>query len=176
MDVWEDVKMKSSKYLLNLVLRKGNCLFNLDKFLKNDNGENYMQVSNLVVKNIDLNKEIEPYYFPNNFSDITYPMYLKGLSLYKILLWYCCQLKTYSSKINDFTKYKESFEQYVLTKKYEKAIDILVEVEEKFGMSLWLIESYCIIEEFFENQPEFVNKLDDIARSFYYHFKGKSNT
>lgn len=168
--------MNSKKYLLDIILNKGNCLLNLTNFLKIDNGENFMKASNLVIKNIDLNKIIEPHYFPKNFASITFPDYLQGLNLNKLLLWYCSQLKTYSNKIDTFVKYKESFEGYVLTKQYQNALNILIEVESNFGLSLWLVESYCLLEEFFEKQPMFVGKLDEIALNFYYHFKGKCNT
>ncbi len=168
--------MRSQKYLLDLVLNKGNCLFNLAQFLKTDNGNNFMKVSNLVVKNDDLNKKIASNYFPKDLSSTVFPTYLNGLSLYKTLLWYCSQLKTYSNDINNFLKHKESFEQYILTKQYQDAINILNEVERNFGLSLWLVESYCLLEELFEQQPLFVEKLDVASLNFYCHFKGKCNT
>ncbi len=168
--------MKSKKYLLDLVLRKGNCLFNLAQFLKTDNGENFMKVSNLIPQNANLKIAIEKNYFPLNFSSISFPGYLSNLNLSKILLWYCSQIKTYGDRIEEYIKHKESFERFVLTKQYDKAIDVLAKVEKTCGMSLWLIESYCLLEEFGERKNSFIERLDDIASNYYYLFRGKCNT
>ncbi|MCR5610066.1 MAG: hypothetical protein K6G26_13490 [Lachnospiraceae bacterium] len=49
-------------------------------------------------------------------------------------------LKFHSDKINDFVKYREKYDDYVLLNQYDRALDIVTEVKKKYGESLWAYE------------------------------------
>lgn len=63
------------------------------------------------------------------------------LTFFKEIEWASCAIAIYSQQINEFLKLKHDFDKALLSGDVERARNVLAEVEEKQGLSLWLAES-----------------------------------
>ena len=68
-------------------------------------------------------------------------------NLKKEFKWLTNILENYLVEINDFLLLKNDFDKLILFEEFEKAKDILRQIEENFGVSLWSIESNLHLEE-----------------------------
>lgn len=61
--------------------------------------------------------------------------------------WITNILESYYDEINSFLVLKNNFEKHLILDEFDKAIEVIKEVEHSFGISLWSIEANLIIEE-----------------------------
>lgn len=61
--------------------------------------------------------------------------------------WVSNNLESYYEDINSFFELKNNFEKHLILDEFDKALEIIKEVENLFGISLWSIEATLIIEE-----------------------------
>ncbi|WP_076418241.1 hypothetical protein [Colwellia sp. UCD-KL20] len=59
----------------------------------------------------------------------------------KIFIWTACVLSYFVKEISEFVKIKNEYENNYIFAKYDKAKNNLDEIEEKFNISMWLINS-----------------------------------
>ena len=87
--------------------------------------------------------------FPRNFQEMHIGLSVipkdEGQSL---LLWYANYINVFRNEINDYLKYKDQFEKCFIKGDYEKAKEILTNLEETLGYSLWSIESELALNEY----------------------------
>ena len=78
--------------------------------------------------------------------------------------WVVFCLKYYSKKLSTFLSEREKYDNYILLNKYEEALEVVNDIEDKFGISLWSIECKCYLyvkigkdlNELFKNIPHSV--------------------
>ncbi|MBS7229733.1 hypothetical protein KHA90_01740 [Flavobacterium psychroterrae] len=87
----------------------------------------------------------EPYSFTENFK--------------KEFKWITNILENYLNEIDSFIVLKNKFEECIILDNFENASDILKDIENLFGISLWSIEANLIIEERVNNSESNWNKL-----------------
>ncbi|MFY7732124.1 MAG: hypothetical protein ACOVSR_01490 [Bacteroidia bacterium] len=85
------------------------------------------------------------------FNDIT-DIYLKEPFSFtkefkKEFKWVLNILENYYCEINSFLELKNNFEKHLILDEFDRALEIIKEVENLFGISLWSIEATLIIEE-----------------------------
>lgn len=67
--------------------------------------------------------------------------------LKKEFKWLSNILENYFEEINSFLEHKNTFEEHILLCEFDKALIVIRDVENKFGISLWSIEANLIVEE-----------------------------
>ena len=80
------------------------------------------------------------------------------------LSWTALILNKYKSILKEFPKMKLEFEKNILLKDFQKASNILIEIESIFGKSIWLTRNKIIILQELEGidaQKKYVNSLID---------------
>lgn len=158
--------MKANTYFINLLKRRGNSLNNLKQFLIRDNGENYNRVVSFLNRDQILKNSIYDSFFPKIISN-KYPHYLDSLPVLKILMWYCNIVIGHSKFICDFEEEKLNFERNFLAGKYDISLEILQDVEMRFGLSLWLLDCYSLLEVFGNLNHDFEKDMHPETLSWY---------
>lgn len=107
-------------------------------------------------------------YITSNFFPKNMEKYGKYASIFTFtndvrleLRWLIFCLKSYSKELSEFLLNREKYDNYILLNKYEEALDVVNNIEEKFGVSLWSMEckSYLYVKmgkdinELFKNIP-----------------------
>lgn len=99
----------------------------------------------------------EPYSFTNDFK--------------KEFKWVANILESHFEEIDEFLEFKNQFELYLLLDEFGNAVEVVKEVENLFGVSLWSIEANLIIEEKVSGSESNWNLLtkylNDINSSIY---------
>lgn len=99
----------------------------------------------------------EPFGFTNDFK--------------KEFKWLCNSIEPHLEQINLFFEQKIKFEKYFLSNDYINAQKVVIEIEEKYGVSLWSIEANLLLNEFSINSEANWNKLSyylkEIKNSIY---------
>lgn len=158
--------MKVSTHYINLFQKRGNALYNLNAFLKQDNGNGIAKVFRLFEMQPDLKAKILGNLFSNQII-YSYSYHLESISLEKILLWNCNLIKTYCSHIIEFSKKKDIFEKLFLSSKYDEAYKLCEEIREEYGCSMWLLDAYGLLETFSNTKYDFKDRFDEHTLSFY---------
>lgn len=70
------------------------------------------------------------------------------------IVWNCLIFKKYFSELNRFDRYRLEYEDYFFKNNYDKAKFLLEEIEDNFGVSLWLIENKMLLEEFYSENSK----------------------
>ncbi|NHN34857.1 hypothetical protein [Paenibacillus agricola] len=110
--------------------------------LKNEH--TYQSIEDYMKKFISLGykKQICGIPFPRNLSELgTGPDSIQTKNIIKELTWYSLNIKYYAKEINDFLILKKNYEYCILKSEYQECYSILKQIFEKFGYSIWLIES-----------------------------------
>lgn len=103
-------------------------------------------VFNQIFEEVNASKLGEGYingnFFPQTISEISRWGEIEfGTQFDLELRWNMKIFYEYRETINDFVKIKRNIETLILREKYQEALDILSDFEEKYGMSLWLLEN-----------------------------------
>lgn len=152
---------------------RGNALYNLREFLKKDNGDGYKKVINLLKKNEQLNTNVYQPMFSSTIEH-AYPFFLDPLPLNKILLWYSNLILAHKEIIETFELKKSSFEKYTLSEDYDSAYRTAKEIENDFGISMWLLDCYSVLETFSQNKYDFKKDFDENTLNAYSIFSIKN--
>lgn len=95
------------------------------------------------------------------------------------LRWLVFCLKFYSKELSIFLSAREKYDNYILLNKYEDALKVVNDVEEKFGISLWGMECKCYL---YVAMDKDINELfDDITTPFlgaiinFFELKNRKN-
>ena len=147
------MKNRSNFYLINLIKNNGYPLGNLKSFLNLDTGENYGRAASLLEHKSALKNCFA--FYPKSIR-ICYGDYLSSLSIEKILLWYSHLIFINKDQLNDFYKYKCKFETLTLSGKYSDAYELCIEIESRYGISLWLLDAYSLVES--------LSKCDNLSK------------
>ncbi|WP_418512102.1 hypothetical protein [Corallibacter sp.] len=75
--------------------------------------------------------------------------------------WLTNILEDYFTEINEFMKLKNNFETLLLLDNYDEARLIVLEIEDKFGISLWSIEAHLFVEDNINGTEANWNLLSD---------------
>lgn len=101
--------------------------------------------------------------FPNQIEKLAnYPILYAVDDIEREFYWSAIIIKKYSNKINSFIKLRNKYIYYFLNSEYDKAGEILEDIERQFGYSLWLLETkISFIEETqgLEKQKEYTNSI-----------------
>ena len=85
---------------------------------------------------------------PVNFRELRNTKQLRNTgNLEGELAWYINSLKNFTHEINDFLGYEKEFERLILFDEYEKAKELVNEINEKVCYSFWAIENLFSVEE-----------------------------
>jgi len=85
---------------------------------------------------------------PKSFNELRNTKHLSNTgNLEGELAWFINSLKKYSNEINVFLDYEKEFEKLVLFDKFDKAKELVNEVNEKICYSYWALENLFSIEE-----------------------------
>lgn len=91
--------------------------------------------NSLIYKNL-----LAPLKFPASYSDFTLTkVYLNNLTDEQTVVWHACVLGNYSDELSKFVPSQTAFETCLWHGQYDTALLLLAEIEENFGVSLWLI-------------------------------------
>lgn len=152
--------MNNNRYFIGILQNRGNALINLQEYLRRDKGDGYKRVAALINKNPQLNAVIGQSFFPKRMSR-SYPYYLNYLNIDKILLWFCCLISLNKEAIHRFEECKSTYEKNILSGNYEIAYDIAKDIQRDFGMSMWLLDAYGILDTFSPDKYEIYKELDE---------------
>ena len=100
--------------------------------------------------------------FPHEISSLKQTPCLIYSHIDRELYWSSIILSIFKEEINSFLLMKANFEFNLLTQQFDKALSSLKRIENEYGYSLWLIESYfSLFQEYYglEKQKEYCQKL-----------------
>ncbi len=100
-------------------------------------------------------QEINQAPFPNKYNQIAQGRIWSTTNTKRDSLWLLASISPYKDIILDFLKEKQSYEEAMLLSNYNDAESILVNIEAKFGKSLWSLENRLLL---FEEQGKTENK------------------
>ena len=87
--------------------------------------------------------------FPASYKDITNVLQIPNSDhIESELNWIACVLNKYANEINSYLKQKRLFDSCFLAGDYERASDLLKNIEDEFGCSLWLLEVSLLLAEY----------------------------
>ncbi len=85
---------------------------------------------------------------------------------YKFEIRWMIKCIAYANEIiNGFVTLREKYDNYILLNKYKEALEVVREVEEKYGMSYWCIECKSFLRNLIENFDE--NLTQDLPENVY---------
>ncbi len=167
--------MKSQTFFLNLLYDRGNVYSNVIGFFSCARENEYKKLLGLARRKSKLNEIINIPIYCATSKDFKYLFFLENLSISKLMTWFSLQLSLHKDEITIFSNIKNKFENYILSKQYDLAKNELEDAKEKFGVSLWLIESYSVLIELDNSYQDLIETLDERLRSYYDFIKIKNN-
>lgn len=169
--------MNCETYFLNLLHNRGNFYSNFSKYLIGNNGSGYSKMIKLVASKKMYRDCIGwDTLFPKAFSTgLAKTINLDKLPLQKLVLLGSSLLAANKLRINNFLCLKIDFEQAVLFADYTKAQNILEEVYENYGLSLWLLDSTSILSSLCNCKFSFVETLGRLEKAYLGIFELKNN-
>jgi hypothetical protein len=87
--------------------------------------------------------------FPKHFGELVDWNHLFKAEPTRDFVVAAAELSLFAREINDFISLQRVFERSVLAKAYSEAEAILADVERRFGVSLWLLESRLALLELY---------------------------
>jgi len=101
---------------------------------------------------------------PPDYSYLNYGKFIStGGNIDKILCWYALLIEENAKLLNSFCEEKSVFESLFINGEYEKAEKLLDEINQKYGYSLWGIDSKFALYEYaggLEKNKEFLAKIN----------------
>ncbi len=158
--------MKTSTYYINLIQNRGNTLYNLGAFLRQDNGDGFAKVAKLFKGNHLIKELMQKKYFPEQICEKN-PYYLELLPLEKLLLWNCHLINVYANEIIAFSEKKAVFEKMFLSSRYDEAYAVCEEVRQEYGCSMWLLDSYGLLNTFSDKKYGLKKDFEDGTLNYY---------
>jgi hypothetical protein len=120
----------------------------LYKLKQSSTFESTLSILNEAIKHPYVKALVFSYPFPRNYDELRKQKYLQTSgNLNSEIAWILFPIIKHSEKINSFLNNKLQFETAFLLGDYDKAEDILKNVEQEFGYSLWLIENRLLFAE-----------------------------
>ena len=77
--------------------------------------------------------------FPRSFHNFTHRRRLGGADAHREIVWHASVLKLFSSELTSFVRRKLAFDAAYISGEYETAQECLDEIEDEFGVSIWLM-------------------------------------
>ncbi len=121
---------------------------------------------NDVVRWIKANNRLNKLFFPSEFPQTFYelePDYILLPSQDEFeYRWTTAFLLTHTASLREFIESSREFERAVLKSNYERALELLDEIEARFGQSFWLIGNRLALLQFaygLEAQKAYMNKV-----------------
>lgn len=107
--------------------------------------------------------EIEGRLFPKDFEELcsTRPLFVKPVSLNSELLWFCSYAIDYKKEIRWFLDQKKAFEQLFMLGEWSRCYDLLGDVKQRLGVSLWYYESIFLLYEYWDKKKDGVLLMSD---------------
>ncbi|WP_426343176.1 hypothetical protein ACN9MU_17465 [Pseudoduganella sp. R-32] len=120
-------------------MRRANALFSLK--MKNDIPE-LMYYLKSALRNRDIYESFHGSPFPQRIDKLfSVPAYGRPASPQVELMWGLYRASLFKDELSEFTRLRNKFERCVILDLREDAQLILTEIEDKFGVSLWLIQN-----------------------------------
>lgn len=123
--------------------------------------------------------------FPNNFKELK-AVFPPSVGLEKELCWYGCILGSFSGQINQFITLEQDYSAAVLAGDLLCAQRVLNDIQEKFGVSVWLLENkISLLDQLggIKMQKEYHKSISDIQGlhqqveffSYMFSFRAENN-
>lgn len=111
--------------------------------------------------------DIEGCPFPQDYKQLcsTKPMFVRPVSLNSELVWFCSYAIKYFDRIKWFLTRKKQFEQQFMNGKFADCYDLLQEVKQKLGVSLWYYEGMFLLYEYWDKRKEGIMLMSDCLES-----------
>ena len=169
--------MKCETYYLNLLYGRGNFYKNFNSYIKLNDGSGYQKVVSLCNTKSVYKKAI---FYEDMFSQhfcggLMKALSLNSLSIDKLSSLSTQLLMTSKNRISEFLNSKLEFEYQILTKNYSTAENILTQIYQKFGMSLWLLDSISILQSLSLSDIVIVKDFSELEKAYYGLFDLKNN-
>lgn len=103
--------------------------------------------------------------FPKKYKEIETEKYTYISDIETEIWWTTIAINAYSEEINNFLKLSQEFYDLLLHGYYEKANEILLQIELEYGISVWLIENKIILyAKFFglNKQKEYASETSSL--------------
>jgi hypothetical protein len=120
--------------------------------------------------------------FPRNISDLGSNTLHGSKGIRRELLWAALKVSFFAEEINKFIKLEGQYQAALLSAEFSKAVEILGEIEQSFGLSLWSIENRLVLFQLsdgIEAQKHYAQtiaeteKVDSLLNLFVSHFSGR---
>lgn len=113
---------------------------------------------------------------PDDIEGVLYPKTLNELSLisskfYKPISslseinWFLSYTRGHWSQLRWFAEKKMEYEQSFLLGRFRNCHDVLDDIKDNLGVSLWLYEQYCVLLEYEGRSKDCVSLISDVLKS-----------
>lgn len=142
------MKDKSITHKLNIIKGQGSFLYNFNQYLLKNDGSGYYGFYNFI-KGRKEGAQLLSGCLIKSYEDLwDFNIYnIPKLTLEKNLIWNFILIKNNISLINDFIKDKKILENLLFNGQFDKAIDLLDQIDENYSCSFWGIEIRLLIEK-----------------------------
>ncbi len=169
--------MKTDKYFLNILYKRGNIIDNIRRYLIYNDGNGYLRLTDLLLRDkfFKYILNIEEYYSKHFDNPICNTIILQQLSVDRIALFLTTLIKRETLKINQFIKIKNEFEYCILSNNYTDAKRLLMQAYNNYGVSLWLLDSCSILNALSNVEFDFLCQLGEFEHINYDILNIKNN-
>ncbi|WP_218187524.1 hypothetical protein, partial [Pseudomonas sp. SHC52] len=118
-------------------------------------------------------KLIAPTQFPESLSDMR-----KGVpAIYRLesqeeLIWTAAVLSVFKEKLSGFLLIKNEFDEAFLSGKFQEALDLLVQIEKIYGVSIWLLKNKISVLQLTYGLKEQKDFLEEIVSTEFFSIHG----
>lgn len=133
--------------------------------LKNSDSNTVSTLVPYIIKNIPA---FEKRFFGNTIPKSNLELgtlktyFYKPESLKNEINWIILTIKHYNELIKKFIQFRDGFEHNVLLGDFDKALQILSDVEKEIGVSIWLYESKMLVYELMNKPEDAISLLSNI--------------
>lgn len=170
--------MKAETFYLNILYDRGDICYNLNEYLKADDGRDYLKCLKLCFEKEDFLNLLKKYpLFPSKFNNTIFKLLnLENLSIDKISVLFSSFFNLKEEELNFFVFQKKQFEYNFLVKNYDAACDAVMNVYNKLGVSLWLVDCVCMLNTLKSKKIDSIEELAALKNYPYYSlFELKNN-
>jgi hypothetical protein len=133
-------------------LRRANSLFSLK--MKSDVSEMLYFLRNSI-RNRDIFSTFHGVPFPSRVDELyAVQAYGRPARLHSELIWGLHRASLFNVELTEFTKLRSEFERAVLLDFRDTARSLLEQIEQKFGISLWLIQNRLSLAQVWDGLEE----------------------
>lgn len=157
-------KRGDKKTATKMIKKINNCFNNV--YVETDDNTFRSDFEGLI-SSVAASPYITSNFFPTTFKE--YGMYgsifVFTNNLRLELRWLIFCIKYYSKELSGFLSAREDYDNCILLNKYEDALKVVNDVEEKFGISLWSMECKCYL---YAEMGKDINELfNNITKSVF---------